>query len=135
MKEEKRRREMSTGSRENKQGSTGEKTNTGNRGGGGGRRPRVSWALSLHCPTTDPDSTTTTSTSVKPTAQGTSLTGQTPALPSKRSTHTARDTFLSPSCTNERESRKQASPLPFLAPKQLAACGPVLLATLGGASW
>lgn len=35
MKEEKRRRELSTGSRENKQGSTEEKTNTGNRGGGG----------------------------------------------------------------------------------------------------
>ena len=39
MKEEKRRREMSTGSRENKQGRTEEKTNPGNRGGVGEKAP------------------------------------------------------------------------------------------------
>lgn len=140
MKEEKRRREMSTGSRENKRGSTEEKTNPGNRGGAG-RRPQTSWVLSLHCPATGADTAPhhhhpqCEAHGTADAAADTALTGQVPALLSKRPARTAGSTFLFPACPSEQGTGKQASPLPFLAPKQLAACGPVLLATLGGASW
>lgn len=112
---------MSTGSRENKQGSTEEKTNTGNKEEGEGPQSAGLSAFTAQLLAFDTTSTSSTSTSttpttsVKHTAQETSPTRQTPALLSKRSFHTYSQKHLPsprPALTSG-EVGSKPPPLPF----------------------